>query len=154
MTAADAQAVAALDAALFGSHAWSLQAWQRQLVADDPDTCYLVLLAPEMIGYAGLLRTGSDADVLTVAVAEAHQRQGHGRALVASLLAVARQWRCLAVFLEVEEGNTAAHALYTGMGFVAVGARRHYYGPDRHGVTMRLQVREPQGSLPVEGTQP
>lgn len=152
MTAADAQAVAELDAALFGSHAWSLPAWQQEAGGDDADKCYLVLLAPQVIGYAGLLRTGSDADVLTVGVAAGQQRQGYGRQLVEALLAAARQWRCLAVFLEVEDGNAAARALYAGLGFAEIGVRRHYYGPDRHGVTMRLQIREPQGSLPLGGS--
>lgn len=148
---ADVPAVAALDAALFGGHAWSEQAWRQEAAAGDPDRRYLVLVAQQVIGYAGILRTGSDADILTVAVSAEHRRSGHGRALVESLLDIARVWRSLAVFLEVEDSNRAAQQLYAGFGFTGMGSRRHYYGTGRHGLTMRLQLREPQGSLPLGG---
>lgn len=118
----------------------------------DPHRRYVVLRrdgAP--VGYAGILRTGSDADVLTVAVAADHQGQGCGRLLLQELLRIAQGWNSRAVYLEVEEGNAAALALYRGSGFEPVGQRRHYYGPDRHAVTMRRQLREPMGSIPLGG---
>lgn len=149
---ADAAWVAELDAALFGKAAWSPQAWTSEARADDPHRRYVVLRrdgAP--VGYAGILRTGSDADVLTVAVAADHQGQGCGRLLLQELLRIAQGWNSRAVYLEVEEGNAAALALYRGSGFEPVGQRRHYYGPDRHAVTMRRQLREPMGSIPLGG---
>ena len=152
MQAADVPAVAALDAELFDEHAWSLQAWAREGSNEEPDRRYLVSWAErQLVGYAGIMRTGSDADVLTVAVASRLRRHGHGLALVQALLEVANGWRCLAVFLEVEQDNAAALGLYAGLGFREMGTRRHYYGPDRHAVTMRFQAREPLGAQSFGG---
>jgi len=153
--AGDAAAVADLDAALFGHNAWSREAWAGEALGDRRDRGYLVLEQGErVVGYAGIMRSGSDADVVTVAVAPAHQRLGHGRVLVLELLEIARRWGCMAVFLEVEQDNAAALALYRSMGFVPVGERRHYYGTGRHAVTMRCRLREPMGSLPLDGGAP
>lgn len=150
---ADVAAVARIDADLFGADAWSRTAWEQEAAQPDRDRCYLVLTddSGAVLGYAGLLRAGSDADVLTVAVARESQRQGLGRHLLAALLAVAGDWRCLAVFLEVAEENSAARAMYRAAGFADIGNRRHYYGPDRHAVVMRKQVREPMGALAPGG---
>jgi ribosomal protein S18 acetylase RimI-like enzyme len=65
---------------------------------------------------------------------------------MSALLEVASAWRSRSVFLEVEPENSPAVALYRGLGFRAVGERRHYYGPGRHARTMQLQLREPIGS--------
>jgi ribosomal-protein-alanine acetyltransferase len=155
MGAADAQAVADLDADLFGAQAWSPSAWQQEAAGAGTDRRYVVLReAGRLVGYAGIMRAGSDADVLTVAVARDCQRRGYGRLLVEELLDIARQWRTLALFLEVAQDNQAARALYVGLGFSEIGVRRHYYGPDRHGIVMRYQVREPMGALPLAGEEP
>jgi len=147
----DAPVVAALDQAVFGGNAWSEDAWRQEIRAvSAADRRYFVFRASgAILGYAGILRAGSDADVLTVAVVDDARRQGIGRQLVEELLGVAREWRCQAIYLEVEHANAAAIAMYESLGFRATGTRRHYYGPGRHAVTMRCQVREPWGSLPV-----
>lgn len=149
---ADAGAVAALDAALFGGNAWSPAAWEQEAGQSEPDRRYVVLeVGAAVAGYGGIMRVGSDADILTVAVAPQHRGRRYGGALVAHLLGIAQQWRCLAVFLEVEQSNEAALRLYRAAGFADVGVRRHYYGADRHAITMRRRLREPLGSLPLGG---
>ncbi len=143
----DVAEVAALDEAIFGVHAWSWEAWMQEARSQGADRRYIVLLRDGLVaGYAGILRGGSDADVLSVAVSPEQRRRGSGRLLVAALLETAVRWRCLAVFLEVEEENAAARALYGDLGFAEIGQRRHYYGQNRHAVTMRRQLREPLGS--------
>jgi ribosomal-protein-alanine N-acetyltransferase len=151
-TPADAAPVAALDTALFDGNAWSQAAWAREAGEAAPDRRYLVLEVDGAVaGYAGIMRAGSDADILTVAVVPRHRAQGHGAALVEHLLRIAEGWRCLAVFLEVEQSNAAALHLYRSAGFAEVGIRRHYYGTDRHAITMLRRLREPLGSLPLGG---
>ena len=148
----DAAEVAALDAEIFGDHAWSAAAWEREAGAAGPDRRYVVLTDDAgLVGYAGVLRAGSDADILTVAVAPGQRGNGHGAALVAELVAVAESWRCQAVFLEVEQDNAAAIGLYRTMGFGELGVRRHYYGQQRHALTMRRQLREPLGAVLLGG---
>ncbi len=144
--------VAALDAELFAGNAWSPDAWERAAGTADPDRRYVVALGDGgLLGYAGILRVGSDAEVLTVAVAAAHRREGVGAQLLDALLGIARGWRALAVFLEVEQDNAAAIALYRGRGFTELGRRRGYYGAGRDALTMRRQLREPLGSVLLDG---
>jgi ribosomal-protein-alanine N-acetyltransferase len=147
---ADLPQVVAIEQAVFGAAAWSAAGWQEEAAAQGPDRRYLVALDGQdgggVVGYAGILRAGSDADVLTIAVAADRQGRGLGRGLMSALLEVASAWRSRSVFLEVEPENSPAVALYRGLGFRAVGERRHYYGPGRHARTMQLQLREPIGS--------
>jgi [ribosomal protein S18]-alanine N-acetyltransferase len=68
-----------------------------------------------------------EAELLTLAVDPAAQRQGIGRALVAELIAVAAARGAVRVFLEVARDNVAALTLYRAMGFREAGVRRGYY---------------------------
>jgi ribosomal-protein-alanine N-acetyltransferase len=60
-------------------------------------------------------------------VAAERQRRGHGRALLAHLLDVARGHGARVLFLEVRPSNAAAQRLYAGFGFEQIGVRRGYY---------------------------
>ncbi len=76
-----------------------------------------------------LARVAADeAEILTLAVAPALQRQGLGRALMQAAMAAAAGRGAASVALEVAERNAAARALYAGLGFTGVGRRRGYYG--------------------------
>ncbi len=150
--AEDAAAIAALDADIFGENAWSAAAWEQEAAGSDTDRRYVVLVDGAAIaGYGGVLRAGSDADIITVAVAPGQRGRGRGVELVRQLLAIAEAWHCQAAFLEVEQDNVPAIGLYRSMGFAEQGVRRHYYGRQRHAVTMRRQLREPMGSVLLGG---
>ena len=82
-----------------------------------------------IVGYAGLLAAGAQADVLTIAVATSRWGQGIGTDLLAALLAEARRRGCTEVFLEVKADNTRAQRLYHWWGFTEIGIRRGYYQP-------------------------
>ncbi|MDJ1158745.1 GNAT family N-acetyltransferase [Chelatococcus sp. SYSU_G07232] len=85
-----------------------------------------------------------EAEVLTIAVFARDRRRGLARTLLARHLArlAARGVRTL--FLEVEEGNAAAIALYRSFGFVQSGRREGYYpkpdGRRAAALTMRLTL--------------
>jgi len=85
-------------------------------------------------GIAGfvLARMAADeAEILTVAVARNHRRAGLGRALMDAVLRTLHHDRAEALFLEVDETNRAALALYRRLGFAEVGKRPGYYtAPD------------------------
>ena len=99
--------------------------------------------AAQPIGYAGLRApSGSpDADVQTIALAEAARGRGQGRALLRRLLAEAASRRIREVFLDVRDDNTPAQALYASEGFIEIGRRPNYY-PDGNvaAIVMRLDV--------------
>jgi len=128
MTAADLDAVAELELALFGEEAWT-----RRMLADElaaPGRQYLVAADGNRVtGYAGLLCVGACADVLTLAVAADSWGQGIGSALLEALLAEAANRGCTEVFLEVRTDNARAQRLYRRYEFAEVGIRRGYYQP-------------------------
>jgi ribosomal-protein-alanine N-acetyltransferase len=95
-----------------------------------------------LVGYAGLSVVGREADVHTIGVDPAWQRQGIGRALLNALLAKADDARA-AVFLEVRTDNEAAIGLYEAHGFHRIGLRRRYYQPSgADAYTMARPARE------------
>ena len=152
MTRADLPAVLAIEQDSFGTAAWSADQWREEVDLADDRRRYVVLetIEGECLGFAGVWDVGGDADVLTIAVAAGHRGQGWGSALLQHLIEVAHSLRCRAVFLEVAEGNTTARALYASLGFSELHRRRHYYGPDRHAVTMQRVLRLPAGSIPLD----
>jgi ribosomal-protein-alanine N-acetyltransferase len=78
-------------------------------------------------GYAILMPTVDEAELLNIGVAAAQQRKGLGRAMLAEMLNVARGRNMKRVFLEVRSSNIAAIALYRSAGFSEAGVRRSYY---------------------------
>lgn len=81
----------------------------------------------EIRGYAILMPTVEEAELLNIGVASAWQRKGLGRAILHEMLELARNKNMHRVFLEVRSSNVAAIALYRSAGFVEVGLRRGYY---------------------------
>lgn len=130
MTGADLTAVVELDKALFAEEAWSRRMLAGELEQQPASRYYLV--AEEdgaVIGYAGLLAAGEQADVLTIAVAASRWGHGIGTRLLSALLAEARRRGCAEVFLEVRSDNLRAQRLYKWWGFAEIGIRRGYYQP-------------------------
>jgi [ribosomal protein S18]-alanine N-acetyltransferase len=99
---------------------------------------------------------GGPADVLTMAVAEAHWGQGIGTALLTALLTEAAERGCDEVFLEVRADNPRAQRLYRRHGFAAIGVRRGYYQPSgTDAIVMHRSIGQGATGLPAasqEGT--
>ena len=75
-----------------------------------------------------LARLAADeAEILTIAVAVTLRGRGVGRALLSEALRQASNAGARAIFLEVDEGNAPAIALYRRLGFSKVGERVGYY---------------------------
>jgi [ribosomal protein S18]-alanine N-acetyltransferase len=125
MVAADAQRCAELEHLLFdGDEPWGPEAFLEALAAGHHYLC--AREDSSLIGYAGLVRVGREAEVHTLAVDPEHQRRGIGRALLRALLDHAAG---ATVFLEVRTDNESAIRLYRSEGFDVVGTRRGYYRP-------------------------
>jgi len=130
MTSADLDAVLSLELTLFGEEAWSRQMLAGELGQQPGSRLYLVAEEnKQIVGYAGLLAAGGQADVLTIAVDTARWGQGVGSALLRQLLAEASSRGCTEVFLEVRADNARAQRLYQWWGFAEIGIRRGYYQP-------------------------
>jgi len=130
MTSADLDSVLGLELALFGEEAWSRQMLIGELGQQPASRYYLVAEeAGTIVGYAGLLAAGGQADVLTIAVSAPCWGQGIGSQLLAGLLEEAARRGCTEAFLEVRADNTRAQRLYRWWGFDEIGIRRGYYQP-------------------------
>ncbi|MGZ4600247.1 MAG: ribosomal protein S18-alanine N-acetyltransferase [Oryzihumus sp.] len=131
-----------LEQQLFAHDAWSEPTWWAEL-AQRPRRSYVVAQSGDnLAGYAGLDRGGDVADVMTIAVAPAHQGTGLGRVLLDRLLADARESGAEHLMLEVRADNEAAQRLYARSGFELLTVRRKYYQPgdvDAH--VMRLHLK-------------
>lgn len=99
----------------------------------------------EILAYAILMPLPDEVELLTIAVAAAHQRKGLGRACLLALAEAARGDGHQAIFLEVAGRNLAAQRLYEQLGFVQIGLRRNYYHADDGSTddarVMRLALR-------------
>jgi ribosomal-protein-alanine N-acetyltransferase len=88
---------------------------------------FVARVGREVVGYAGLLLSGEDGHVTTIAVDPVWQRHAIATRLMLALTheAVARDARHLT--LEVRLSNRGAQLLYQRFGFVPVGVRKNYY---------------------------
>ncbi|MCB1384284.1 MAG: GNAT family N-acetyltransferase [Notoacmeibacter sp.] len=82
-----------------------------------------------------------EAEILTVAVARAHRRRGLGRKLMDAVLRHLHAERAESLFLEVDETNEPAIALYRRLGFRKVGQRKAYYDAAAGGKNAALIMR-------------
>ncbi|MBO0822815.1 MAG: ribosomal protein S18-alanine N-acetyltransferase [Actinobacteria bacterium] len=153
MTTADLDTVLGLEVAVFGEESWSRQMLVGELGQQPASRFYLVAEdAGTIIGYAGLLAAGGQADVLTIAVETTRWGQGVGSELLRQLLAEAKRRGCTEAFLEVRADNARAQRLYHWWGFAEVGIRHGYYQPSgADAIVMRLDLSGPAPTRPGEG---
>jgi GNAT superfamily N-acetyltransferase len=81
-----------------------------------------VVVEDRLVGVADWRLLGHVLFLNGIAVAPEHRGAGIGRALLDDGLDVARRLGCVALELDVAEGNTAARQLYKGAGFMPAGA--------------------------------
>jgi ribosomal-protein-alanine N-acetyltransferase len=130
----DVETVLPLEERLFAPAAWSAELFWSELA--HPETRrYLVAERPsddggELLGYAGVLTAGGDADVQTIAVAPPAQGRGIGAQLLTALVERCLQAGSAQVMLEVRADNEAAIRLYRRFGFERLAVRRGYYQPE------------------------
>jgi len=98
-----------------------------------------------LAGFVLARHAAGEAEILTIAVARALRRGGIGRNLMDAVLRHLHHERTESVFLEVDETNAAAIALYRKLGFLEVGRRTAYYrsrdGSRSDALVMRRDLR-------------
>ena len=122
----DAEDCAGLHASGF-AHPWSAQDFETLLSSSTVDGSAAVLKGRPMLGFVVSREAAGEAEILTLVVRSDRRRQGLGRHLMGDLLARLAAGGTEAVFLEVDEANAAANALYRELGFVRAGMRTAYY---------------------------
>jgi N6-L-threonylcarbamoyladenine synthase len=128
----------------FANDAWPKESVTSEL--NSPNTYYLGLFDPELVGYAGLSTVPAmfSSDIQTIAITESRRGQGLGRELMNLLLAKAKSLGSEQVLLEVRVDNLSAIALYKSLGFEVIDTRKRYYQPDDvDALVMRLHIEQP-----------
>jgi [ribosomal protein S18]-alanine N-acetyltransferase len=131
MSKADMPEIMALEEELFPEDAWTPEMFAAEFAQPPSRRLYLVAeQGTALIGYAGMMFTGgSQADVVTLAVAPARWGEGTGTALLSALVDEAARRGYAEILLEVREDNPRARRLYQRHGFTEIGIRRGYYQP-------------------------
>ena len=126
----DIPAVAAIESETF-SEPWTQNGFRDML--KQKDACYLTAELPgedgdaQIVGYCGYLRSFEEADIMNVAVSEAHRNTGIGRQMLSELIRTGRADGISRFTLEVRAGNHAAIHLYETLGFQTAGYRKNFY---------------------------
>jgi len=87
----------------------------------------------ELVGFCIAMMAPDVAHILVIAVAQAYQRRGHARQLLAQISRSAQARNAEGLLLEVRPSNAAALAFYAHEGFKHIGVRRDYYPAGRGG---------------------
>ena len=133
-TVDDVEAVAALEATVFGTDAWSSGSVREELTGERRTA--VVACEPDVIGYAVTALAGDTTDLQRVAVAKDHRRRGLAHALLAVVLAEEGR-----VLLEVSARNEGALAFYATEGFAEIDRRPAYYRDGSDAVVMERRGR-------------
>ena len=106
---------------------WSLSLFMSELALRSTRAYYVARVDGAVCGYSGLMFTGEDAHVTTIAVDPAWQRHKIGTRLMLNNARTALQHGARHLTLEVRVSNVAAQALYHQFGFHPAGIRKNYY---------------------------
>lgn len=135
----DAAAIAALHAESFR------RGWGEDeigaLLADRSVVGHRAMARDTMAGFVLSRSTLDEAEILSLAVAPAWRGRRLSRRLLDYHLRALAGRAVRTVFLEVDEHNAPARALYTGAGFRQVGQRLGYYAGAGQALIMRRDLR-------------
>lgn len=148
LDASRAAEVARLEQELFEGDAWS-ESLVKEDLAIPQHLWWAAYEAHEgrgsgkLVAYAGACVSDGRMELLKVAVARDHQRQGLAAKLIALCAHDARDLGATLASLEVRASNRAAQKLYENLGLTHTGTRPRYYEGEEDALIF-------EGPLPVE----
>ena len=143
-TPLDAALLADLHAACF-DRPWNEEA-MATFIAGPGTLCLVGFAGDAARSPAGFLiarRAGDEAELLTIGVVPGARRSGIARALLQRAVAELRARRVTQLFLEVDESNLPALALYRALGAKPVGRRAGYYEGGADAAIFSLALSDP-----------
>lgn len=81
----------------------------------------------QVLGYILFRAMADEAELLSLGVEKSHQNKGLAKSLMAEMITFLKGQGVKDLFLEVDEGNSAAIGLYRAFGAEIVGRRKGYY---------------------------
>ena len=106
---------------------WSLSLFLSELSLRTSRAYFVARVDGVVVGYAGLMFSGDDGHVTTIAVDPAWQRNKIATRLLLALAREARVRGARHLTLEVRVSNHPAQAMYRKFGFRPAGIRKKYY---------------------------
>lgn len=134
----DAAAIAALHAVSF-QRGWGEDEVYRLLI-DGNVAAHRAMSGRKLIGFILSRRAAGEAEILSVAVTPAWRGRKLSRQLLDLHLRRLAGLGIRSVFLEVDEHNAAARALYRRAGFADVGRRKGYYQSGATALVLRRDL--------------
>jgi ribosomal-protein-alanine N-acetyltransferase len=116
----------------------------EQILIERNTLAHRLRLGGSIIGFIVSRTAADEAEILSVAVASKYRGRGLSRDLLRTHLGHLAGRGLKTVFLEVEENNRPARALYERAGFRTVGRRERYYkdssGQELNAIVMRRDL--------------
>lgn len=106
---------------------WTLRLFMSELALRSTRDYTVATVGGGVVGYSGLMLSGEDAHVTTLAVDPLWHRQGIGTRLLLHMTRTAMERGSRHVTLEVRVTNDPAQGLYRKFGFAPAGVRKNYY---------------------------
>ena len=106
---------------------WSLGLFMSELAMKGNRFYVVARVGGSVVGYGGLMLTGTEAHVTTLAVDPQWHRHKIGTRLLLTLARTAIGRGATALTLEVRMSNAPAQAMYRAFGFQPAGVRKNYY---------------------------
>ena len=135
---ADAAAIAALHKASF-QRGWGEEEVYSLLI-DKNVIAHRAVIGRVMAGFILSRLAASEAEILSIAIAPKQRGRGLSRPLLDLNLRRLAGLGARTVFLEVDENNAPAGALYRRAGFAAVGRRKSYYQSGANALVLRRDL--------------
>ena len=127
LDAAHAADVARMESELMGTDAWNEAMVLDELPRADRAWWAAYDAEDRLIGYVGVLVVDGDMQILKIATARDHQREGIATELLARVAEDARALGAEKASLEVRVSNKGAIRFYENLGFTNLGRRPRYY---------------------------
>jgi [ribosomal protein S18]-alanine N-acetyltransferase len=134
----DAAAISALHTASF-QRGWGEDEVYRLLI-EKTVVAHRAMTGKTFIGFILSRMAAGEAEILSIAVAPRQRGRGFARPLLDLHLRRLAGLGTRAVFLEVDERNAAARALYRRAGFYDVGRRQGYYQTGASALVLRRDL--------------
>ena len=106
---------------------WTLRLFMSELALRSTRAYTVATVGGAVVGYSGLMLSGEDAHVTTLAVDPQWHRQGIATRLLLRMTETAVERGARHVTLEVRVTNDPAQGLYRKFGFAPAGVRKNYY---------------------------
>ena len=119
---------------------WSWQAWQG---LTQEQSYFVAMVRDEqdnLIAFALFQRLFEQAHLLKILVDDPYREHGLGRELLQRCFQKLKHDAVTSVYLEVEQQNLAARALYQGLGSVHLHQRKAYYSNGSQALKMQIHL--------------